>query len=65
MPMMWRYTLSKGKSLMPAQPKVNNVMHVADWTTSVKFAYTQIQTGERAEANQQTTALQEGHKQTL
>ena len=47
-----------------AQPKVNNVTHVVDWTTLVKFAYTQIQTGERTEANQRTAALQEGCKQT-
>ena len=47
-----------------AQPKVNNVTRVVDWTTLVKFAYTQIQTGERTEANQWTAALQEGRKQT-
>ena len=52
----------KGKD--DCQPKVNNVTHVVDWTTLVKFDYTQIQTGERTEANQRTAALQEGRKQT-
>ena len=53
----------KGKDDCPAKGK-QYVTHVVDWTTLVKSAYTQIQTGERTEANQRTAALQEDRKQT-
>ena len=52
----------KGKDDCPAKGK--QCYACGNWTTLVKFAYTQIQTGERTEANQWTATLQEGHKQT-